>query len=68
MRRNLKVILLMAIVWAGGLVYLVKNGDKPPKQVRTYFDLKILGTYKLWSSEICENCFGFVPLHMVSTY
>lgn len=24
----------MAIVWAGGLVYLVKNGDKP-KQVRT---------------------------------
>ena len=33
MRRNIKVILLMAIVWAGGLLYLVKNGDKP-KQVR----------------------------------
>jgi len=25
----------MAIVWAGGLLYLVKNGDKP-KQVGTY--------------------------------
>ena len=35
MRRNIKVILLMAIVWAGGLLYLVKNGDKP-KQVGTY--------------------------------
>ena len=33
MRRNLKVILLMAIVWAGGLLYLAKNGDKPLKQV-----------------------------------
>ena len=33
MRRNLKVILLMAIVWAGGLLYLAKNGDKPQKQV-----------------------------------
>ena len=35
MRRNSKVILFMAIFWAGGLVYLVKNGDKSPnKQVR----------------------------------
>ena len=34
MRRNIKVILLMAVFWAGGLLYLVKNGDKP-KQVGT---------------------------------
>ena len=37
MRRNLKVILLMAIVWAGGLLYLAKNGDKPLKQVSQSF-------------------------------
>ena len=36
MRRNLKVIVLMALVWAGGLVYLVKNGEKPTKQVSKF--------------------------------
>ena len=44
MRRNSKVILFMAIFWAGGLVYLVKNGDKSPnKQVRPilrYFTIR----------------------------
>ena len=41
MRRNLKVILLMAIVWAGGLLYLAKNGDKPLKQVSQIQVLKM---------------------------
>ena len=44
MRRNSKVILFMAIFWAGGLVYLVKNGDKSAnKQVRpisSYFTIR----------------------------
>ena len=59
MRRNLKVILLMAIVWAGGLLYLAKNGDKPLKQVSQSFK-KWQKKLLFWDLNLCSKIFHTV--------
>jgi len=36
MRRNVKFFLLVAFLWAGGLVYYISNGPVPRRKVRTF--------------------------------
>ena len=68
MRRNLKVILLMAIVWAGGLLYLAKNGDKPLKQVsqiqvlQKSFQVKNLFWFKIGEILVPKRSLKFLVL------